>query len=72
MASQLGLSLLIGAVMPLAVLFSFIAMKLFGVDANIVRCRALRSPSHDRGHGIILCQNIVQHLEEATPDESRP
>ena len=36
MASRLGLSVLISAVMPLAVLLSFIAMKLFGVDANIV------------------------------------
>ena len=72
MASQLGLSLLISAVMPLAVLFSFIAMKLFGVDANIVSLSGIAiAIGTIVDMGIILCQNIVQHLEEAAPEESR-
>lgn len=72
MASQLGLSLLIGAVMPLAVLFSFIAMKLVGVDANIVSLSGIAiAIGTIVDMGVILCQNIVQHLAEAAPGESR-
>ncbi len=72
MASQLGLSLLISVVMPLAVLFAFIAMKLFGVEANIVSLSGIAiAIGTIVDMGIILCQNIVQHLEEAPPDESR-
>ena len=36
MIMHLRSSLLIAGLLPLAVLMSFIAMKLFGVDANIV------------------------------------
>lgn len=72
MASQLGLSLLISAVMPLAVLIAFIAMKLFGVDANIVSLSGIAiAIGTIVDMGIILCQNIVQHLEEAPSDENR-
>jgi len=72
MASQLGLSLLISAVMPLAVLMAFIAMKLFGVDANVVSLAGIAiAIGTIVDMGIILCQNIVQHLEEAPPGENR-
>ncbi len=72
MASQLGLSLLISAVMPLAVLLAFIAMKLFGVEANIVSLAGIAiAIGTIVDMGIILCQNIIQHLEEAPPGESR-
>ncbi|MBU1909548.1 MAG: efflux RND transporter permease subunit, partial [Verrucomicrobia bacterium] len=72
MASQLGLSLLISAVMPLAVLMAFIAMKLFGVEANIVSLSGIAiAIGTIVDMGIILCQNIVQHLQEASPNENR-
>ena len=72
MASQLGLSLLISVVMPLAVLMAFIAMKLFGVEANIVSLSGIAiAIGTIVDMGIILCQNIVQQLEEAPPGESR-
>ncbi|MFH1707207.1 MAG: efflux RND transporter permease subunit [Planctomycetota bacterium] len=72
MASQLGLSLLISVVMPLAVLFAFIAMKLFGVEANIVSLAGIAiAIGTIVDMGIILCQNIIQHMEEAAPEESR-
>lgn len=72
MASKLGLSLLVSAVMPLAVLMAFIAMKLFGVEANIVSLSGIAiAIGTIVDVGIILCQNIVQHLEEALPEESR-
>ena len=72
MASQLGLSLLISVVMPLAALISFIAMKLFGVEANIVSLSGIAiAIGTIVDMGIILTQNIVQHLAEAPPEESR-
>lgn len=72
MASQLGLSLLISVVMPLAVLISFIAMKLFGVEANIVSLSGIAiAIGTIVDMGIILTQNIVQHLAEAPPGENR-
>ncbi|MBP7829063.1 MAG: efflux RND transporter permease subunit [Kiritimatiellae bacterium] len=66
MASQLGLSLLISAVMPLAVFMAFIAMKVVGVEANIVSLSGIAiAIGTIVDMGIILCQNIVQHLEDA-------
>lgn len=65
-------SMMISAVMPLAVLFSFICMKLFGIDANIV---ALSGIAIAIGTivdiGIVMCENTLQHLEKAPAGESR-
>jgi len=72
MAANLPVGMLISAVMPLAVGFSFIAMKLLGVDANIVSLSGIAiAIGTIVDMGIILCQNILQHLEDARPDESR-
>ncbi|HQL80204.1 MAG TPA: efflux RND transporter permease subunit [Verrucomicrobiota bacterium] len=72
MAAQMGVSLLISAVMPLAVLIAFICMKLFGVEANIVSLSGIAiAIGTIVDMGIILCQNILQHLEEAEPDDNR-
>jgi len=72
MAAHLRISILISAVMPLAVLGSFIAMKLFGVDANIVSLSGIAiAIGTIVDMGIIICQNILQHLDEAPPEESR-
>ncbi len=72
MASQLGLSVLISIVMPLAVLLAFIAMKLFGVDANIVSLSGIAiAIGTIVDMGIILCQNILQHLAEAPPGANK-
>jgi Cu(I)/Ag(I) efflux system membrane protein CusA/SilA len=66
MAGRLGLSLLISGVMPLAVLFSFIAMKLLGVDANVVSLGGIAiAIGTIVDMGIIMGQSIVQHLEQA-------
>ncbi|MBC2603835.1 efflux RND transporter permease subunit [Puniceicoccus vermicola] len=63
---------LISAVLPLAVLFSFIGMKLFGVDANVV---ALSGIAIAIGTivdlGVVLIENILKHLDEADPEENR-
>lgn len=58
-------SLLISSILPLAVLLTFIIMKVFGVDANIM---ALSGIAIAIGvmvdMGIILCENILRRIEE--------
>lgn len=72
MAAHLRSSLLISAVMPLAVLMCFIAMKVFGVDANIVALSGIAiAIGTVVDMGIILCENILKHLAEADPQEDR-
>lgn len=72
MVLHLRTSILISAMLPLAVLITFIAMKLFGVDANIV---ALSGIAIAIGTvvdvGIVLTENILKHLDEAPDDEPR-
>ena len=71
MVLHLRSSVLISAMLPLAVLITFIAMKLFGVDANIV---ALSGIAIAIGTvvdvGIVLTENIIKHLKEAAPGSS--
>lgn len=65
-------SILISALLPLAVLMCFIAMKAFGVDANIVALSGIAIAIGTMvDMGIILCENILKHLEEANPNEDR-
>ncbi len=71
MVMHLRSSLLISAMLPLAVLVTFIAMKTFGIDANIV---ALSGIAIAIGTvvdvGIVLTENILKHLDEAPPGKS--
>jgi Cu(I)/Ag(I) efflux system membrane protein CusA/SilA len=64
-------SILISGMLPLAVLITFIAMKLFGVDANIV---ALSGIAIAIGTvvdvGIVLTENIIKHLKDAKISKS--
>lgn len=66
MVLHLRSSVLISAMLPLAVLLTFIGMKVFGVDANIV---ALSGIAIAIGTvvdvGIVLTENIIRHLNEA-------
>jgi copper/silver efflux system protein len=72
MVMHLRSSLLISALLPLAVLMCFIAMKTFGVDANIVALSGIAIAIGTMvDMGIILCENILKHLDEASPEESR-
>lgn len=72
MVLHLRTSLLISVMLPLAVLITFITMKIFGVDANIV---ALSGIAIAIGTvvdvGIVLTENILKHLDEAPPDEPK-
>jgi Cu(I)/Ag(I) efflux system membrane protein CusA/SilA len=69
---HLGSSLLISALLPLAVLMTFIAMKFFGVDANIVSLSGIAIAIGTMvDMGIIISENILKHLEEAGEEENR-
>ena len=72
MVVHLRSSLLISSLLPIAVLMCFIAMKVFGVDANIVALSGIAIAIGTMvDMGIILCENILKHLDEADPNENR-
>lgn len=72
MVMHLRSSLLISGLLPLAVLMCFIAMKIFGVDANIVALSGIAIAIGTMvDMGIVICENILRHLDEAHPDENR-
>lgn len=65
-------SILISGLLPLAVLMCFIAMKIFGVDANIVALSGIAIAIGTMvDMGIVICENILRHLEKAGRDENR-
>ncbi|MEW4567988.1 efflux RND transporter permease subunit [Tautonia sp. JC769] len=72
MVMHLRSSFLISVLLPLAVLMCFIAMKTFGVDANVVALSGIAIAIGTMvDMGIIICENILKHLDEADPDEPR-
>jgi Cu(I)/Ag(I) efflux system membrane protein CusA/SilA len=72
MLLNLRSSVLISGLLPLAVLMSFIAMKYFGVDANIVALSGIAIAIGTMvDMGIVVVENIVKHLDRAKPGESR-
>ncbi|UCG66937.1 MAG: efflux RND transporter permease subunit, partial [Deltaproteobacteria bacterium] len=67
-----GSALLIAGLLPLAVLMCFIAMKVFGVDANIVALSGIAIAIGTMvDMGIIITENILRHLSTAHPEEDR-
>jgi copper/silver efflux system protein len=72
MLFNLRSSVLISGLLPLAVLMSFIAMKYFGVDANIVALSGIAIAIGTMvDMGIVIVENIIKHLDRAKPDEDR-
>ncbi|MFG0284398.1 MAG: efflux RND transporter permease subunit [Phycisphaerales bacterium JB039] len=72
MVMHLRSSLLISAMLPVTVLMTFIGMKLFGVDANIVALSGIAiAIGTIVDMGIVLSENILRRLEEASPEEPR-
>jgi len=70
MLVHLRSSALVSGLLPLAVLMCFIAMRLFGVDANIVALSGIAIAIGTMvDMAIIVCENILKRLEEAGPDE---
>ena len=65
MVFNLRASALISGLLPVAVLSVFIAMKLFGVDANIVALSGIAIAIGTMVDvGVILTENIIRHLKE--------
>ena len=68
MIMHLRSSLLITSLLPLAVLLVFIAMKVFGVDANIVALSGIAiAIGTIVDMGVVMTENILRHLESAPP-----
>ncbi len=66
MVYNLRASLLISGLLPVAVLMVFIAMKFFNVTANIVALSGIAIAIGTMvDMGVILSENIIQHLEKA-------
>ena len=72
MVRHLRSSILISGVLPLAVLMCFIAMKQFGVDANIVALSGIAIAIGTMvDMGVIVTENILRHLGQADDEEDR-
>ena len=72
MVMHLSSSLLISGLLPLAVLMCFIAMRTFGVDANIVALSGIAiAIGTIVDMGIVVCENILKHLDAADPRDDR-
>ncbi len=68
MVMHLRSSMVISITLPLAVLICFIAMKTFGVDANIVALSGIAiAIGTIVDMGVIVCENILKHLDDADP-----
>ncbi len=65
-------SILISGLLPLAVLMCFIAMKVGGIDANVVALSGIAIAIGTMvDMGIIVCENILRHLDDANPDDDK-
>ena len=70
MIANLRASFLIAAMLPIAVLMVFVAMKLVGVDANVVALSGIAIAIGTMVDlGIVLLENIVKHLKDAKPTD---
>ncbi|SFZ93076.1 Cu(I)/Ag(I) efflux system membrane protein CusA/SilA [Flaviramulus basaltis] len=65
MVFNLRASILISGLLPVAVLMVFVAMKFFGVDANIVALSGIAIAIGTMVDvGVILSENIIRHMDE--------
>jgi Cu(I)/Ag(I) efflux system membrane protein CusA/SilA len=63
---------LISGLLPLAVLMCFIAMKVGGIDANVVALSGIAIAIGTMvDMGIIVCENILRHLNDAGSDDNK-
>ena len=70
MVYNLRASFLISSILPIAVLMVFIAMRYFGVDANIVALSGIAIAIGTMVDlGVILSENIIKHLDEAPHEQ---
>jgi Cu(I)/Ag(I) efflux system membrane protein CusA/SilA len=72
MVQNLRASVLIAGLLPVAVLMTFIAMRYFSVDANIVALSGIAIAIGTMVDvGIVLSENMLKHLEEAPTGQSK-
>lgn len=70
MVINLRASFLISSLLPISVLMVFIAMRYFGVDANIVALSGIAIAIGTMVDlGIILSENVIKHLNESPPGQ---
>ena len=70
MVLNLRASVLISSLLPLAVLMVFIAMRVFGIDANIVALSGIAIAIGTMVDlGIVLSENVIKHLDESSPGQ---
>ena len=72
MVMHLRSGIVISSMLPLAVLLCFVGMKLFNVQANIVALSGIViAIGTIVDMGIVICENILKHLDKADPSESK-
>ncbi len=72
MVMHLRSSILISGMLPLSILLTFIGMRLVGVDANVVSLAGIAiAIGTVVDVGIVIVENMLRHLSEAAPEESR-
>jgi copper/silver efflux system protein len=72
MVVHLRSSLVVSAMLPLAVLMGFIAMKLLGVEANLVSLAGIAiAIGTIVDMGVIVTENVLRHLDRAPADAPR-
>ena len=65
-------AMLVSGLLPLAVLACFSAMKVFGIDANIVALSGIAIAIGTMvDMGIVISENILKHLEDADAEDDR-
>ena len=70
MVMHLRSSILISMMLPLTVLMTFVGMKQFGVDANIVALSGIAiAIGTIVDMGIVMSENILKHLSRAAPGD---
>lgn len=65
-------SFLVSLLLPLSVLMTFVLMKVFGVDANVVALAGIAIAIGTMVDvGIVVVENALEHIREAPDDEPR-
>ncbi len=65
-------AVLVSGLLPLAVLACFAAMKVFGIEANIVALSGIAIAIGTMvDMGIVISENILKHLEDADAEDDR-
>lgn len=72
MLMHLRAAMVVSFMLPMAVLMTFIGMKAFGVDANVVALAGIAiAIGAIVDMGIIVSENALKHLRDAPPEEPR-